>query len=212
MRLTRWQPEKLEKIIDSYPTTPEMFLYRLSQLIPHHFQLSQMHYMRLHNTPGEDKFYLTKELNTTDVFVPRGIGPHEHHCRRWASIHLLKKLSKKQKKGKPTKMLISAQRSKFDDNSGVFFNIAIARPLSIDTTKNSGMTLGFKINQGFKDKTRFWNDPKVPEVQVHETCERCPLSAKDCKQRSAEPNIYNQQLEIKKKEDKLQQFIVDEQQ
>lgn len=211
MRLTQWQPEKLEKIIESYPTTPEMFLYRLSQLIPHHFQLPQMHYMRLHNTPGEDSFYLTKELNTTDVFVPRGIGPHEHHCRRWASIQLLKKLAKKQKKGKSPPILISAQRSKFDEESGVFFNIAIARPMSIDDNKNSGMTLGFKINRNFKDKTRFWNDENVPEVQVNETCERCSLSEDQCQQRSVAPSIYNQQLEIKNKEKKLQQFIVSEQ-
>jgi transcriptional regulator with XRE-family HTH domain len=211
IRLANWQSEKLEKIIESYPTTPEMFLYRLSQLIPHHFQMLQMHYMRLHNTPGEEGFYLTKELNTTDVFVPRGIGPHEHHCRRWASIQLLKKLAKKQKKGKSPKILISAQRSKFDEESGVFFNIAIARPMSINEKKNSGMTLGFKINRHFKDKARFWNDPNIAEVQVNETCERCPLTLDQCKERSAAPDIYNQQLEIKNKEKKLQQFISREQ-
>ncbi len=211
IRLTKWQPEKLEKIIESYPTTPEMFLYRLSQLIPHHFQLPQMHYMRLHNTPGDDRFFLTKELNTTDVFVPRGIGPHEHHCRRWASIQLLKKLAKQQKEGKPPKLLISAQRSKFDEDSGVFFNIAIARPMSINDKNNSGMTLGFKINKNFKDKTRFWNDPNVAEVQVHETCERCPLTKDQCNHRSASSDIYNQQLETKNKEIKLQNFISKEQ-
>lgn len=211
LKLKNWQSEKLEKIIESYPTTPEMFLYRLSQLIPHHFGLPQMHYMRLHNTPGENSFYLTKELNTTDVFVPRGIGPHEHHCRRWASIQLLKKLDKNQKKGKPQKLLITAQRSKFDEDSGVFFNIAIARPMSISKNKNSGMTLGFKINKSFKDKTRFWNDVNVPEVQVHETCERCPQTIDQCEHRSAAPDIYNQHLEIKNKETKLQQFIIDQQ-
>jgi len=211
LKLKKWQPEKLEKIIESYPTTPEMFLYRLSQLIPHHIQLPEMHYMRLHNTPGQNKFFLTKELNTTDVFVPRGIGPHEHHCRRWASIQLLKKLAKKQKQGKSPNILISAQRSKFDEESGVFFNIAIARPMSINDNNNSGMTLGFKINTKFKNKTRFWNDDKVPEVQVHETCERCPLSKKQCEHRSAKPTIYNQQLAIKNKEIKLQDFINKEQ-
>jgi Zn-dependent peptidase ImmA (M78 family) len=211
LKLKKWQSKKLEKIIESYPTTPEMFLYRLSQLIPYHFKLPQMHYMRLHNTPGEDRFYLTKELNTTDVFVPRGIGPHEHHCRRWASIHLLKKIAKKQKKGKPLKILISAQRSKFDESSGVFFNIAIARPMSINDKINSGMTLGFKIDDNFKHKTRFWNDVNVPEVQVHETCERCPLTKKECSDRSAQPTIYNQQLDNINKENKLTEFIKQQQ-
>ena len=207
MRLTTWQPKKLKKIINEYPTTPEMFLYRLSQLIPHHFQLSQMHYMRLHHTPDEDKFYLTKELNTTDVFVPRGIGPHEHHCRRWVSINLLKKLAKKQKQGNNPKFLISAQRSRFDDEAGLFFNIAISRPLSIDENKNSGMTLGFKINEKFKNKSRFWNDLSVPEVQVGETCERCSLGKEACHQRAAKASIYQRQIQLKSKEESLQRFI-----
>ncbi|WP_395377389.1 helix-turn-helix domain-containing protein [Marinicella sp. W31] len=207
LKLKNWHPQKLENIMAQYPTTPEMFLYRLSQLIPHHFGITQMHYMRIQNEPGSNSFHLTKELNTTDVFVPRGIGPHEHHCRRWASIQLLEKLAQKQAKGENPNMLIAAQRSQFHDQDGTFFNIAIARPLNIETDKNSGMTLGFRIESNFKDTAGFWNDSDLPHMQVHETCERCPLSEAACQDRAAPPSIYMAQQKQRSKAEKLKDFI-----
>jgi transcriptional regulator with XRE-family HTH domain len=207
LRSKFWDSNKFKNIIASYSTTPEMFQYRLSQLLPHFFNLKQMHYMRVQNVPGEKRFHMTKELNTTHVFVPKGVGRHEHHCRRWVSIQLLKKLAKKQKAGKNPELLVSAQRSDFGGQEGTFFNIAIARPLSIDQNKNSCMTLGFRIDDEFKNKHAFWNDDNVPVVRVNETCERCPLSAQECSQRVASPSILNKQREIEEKTESLRQFI-----
>lgn len=202
-----WNVEKFNNILISYNTTPEMFQYRLSQLMPHFFNLNQMHYMRIQNIPGEERFHMTKELNTTHVFVPKGVGRHEHHCRRWVSIALLKKLAEQQKAGKTPKTLIATQRSDFGGEEGMFFNIAIARPLSIESNKNSCMTLGFRIDDAFKTKNAFWNDPEVPVVRVNETCERCPLTAKECNQRVAPPSILNKQRLIKEKSQSLKSFI-----
>jgi len=202
-----WDEKEFKKILKAYSTTPEMFQYRLSQLMPHHFNLHQMHYMRIQNRPGEERFHMTKELNTTHIFVPKGVGRHEHHCRRWVSIQLLKKLAQKQKQGKNPKILIATQRSDFGGDEGMFFNIALARPLSIDSTKNSCMTLGFRVDEEFKHKNAFWNDPKVPVVRVNETCERCPLSEAQCSQRVAPPSILDKQLNIKEKSESLKAFI-----
>lgn len=210
LKLKKWNADKFRQILESYATTPEMFLYRLSQLIPFHLKLPHIHYMRIHNVPGESRFHMTKEFNTTDVFVPKGVGRHEHHCRRWASIGLLKALAKKQQSGEKPVFLISAQRSVFDTQDGVFFNIAIARTLSIDNNKNSCMTLGFKIDEHFKTINGFWNDDTVPEMNVGETCERCSIDEQECLDRVAKPDIYNKQLEIKQKGESLQDFIAQE--
>ncbi len=210
MKLKKWSADKFRQILESYATTPEMFLYRLSQLIPFHLKLPHIHYMRIHNVPGESRFHMTKEFNTTDVFVPKGVGRHEHHCRRWASIGLLKVLAEKQQSGNKPALLISAQRSVFDTEDGVFFNIAIARTLSIDNNKNSCMTLGFKIDDNFKNINGFWNDESVPEMKVGETCERCSINENECSDRVAKAEIYNKQIEIKQKGLCLQDFIAQE--
>ncbi len=210
LKLKKWDNKKFQNILESYSTTPEMFLYRLSQLIPHHLKLTQLHYMRFHNVPGETRFHMTKEFNTTDIFVPKGVGRHEHHCRRWLSINLLKELAEQQLRHTKPKMLIAAQRSIFDSEDGQFFNIGIARTLNIEEHKNSCMTIGFKINDSFKKFTGFWNDESVKETPVGETCERCSIPASQCSQRVAQPEILKKQMEIKEKGESLKAFISEE--
>lgn len=207
LQAPRWDADALTTLMTHYDATPEMFLYRLSQLIPHHFGLQRMHYLRLQNEPGSNRFHLTKELNTTNIFVPRGIGGNEHHCRRWVSVSLLKELGEKQLKGEKPEVMIAAQRSRFIESGEEFFNLAIARPLSLSNQINSGMTLGFQIDKQFKNKVAFWDDPAVPKVDVNETCERCPMAEGECESRTAPPKVLLAREAQQQREDTLKTFI-----
>lgn len=197
--------DRLTRLMDHYDATPEMFLHRMSQLMPHHFGLHKMHYMRLHNEVGVDKYEVAKELNTTTVFIPRGIGPSEHHCRRWVSVALLKQVGERQLAGETPQVAVAAQRSRFIGQNQAFFNIAVVRPLSLGQNSNTGMTLGFLVDDRFKETAAFWNDPDVPEMDVNETCERCPLT--DCQSRVAEPTLYRTREKQKNREQALQDYL-----
>ncbi len=200
-----FEGDRLADMMDQYDATPEMFVYRMSQLMPHHFGLHKMHYMRLHNEVGVDKYEIAKELNTTTVFIPRGIGPSEHHCRRWVSISLLKEVGKRQTAGETPLVAIAAQRSRFISQDQTFFNIAVVRPLSLGQNSNTGMTLGFLVDDHFKQTAAFWNDPAVPQMDVHETCERCPLT--DCQSRVAEPTLHQARQRQHNREKALQRYL-----
>jgi len=197
--------DRLAAIMDRYDATPEMFVYRMSQLMPHHFGLHKMHYMRLHNEVGVDKYEIAKELNTTNVFIPRGIGPSEHHCRRWVSVKALKEVGERQQAGETPQVAIAAQRSRFIAQDQAFFNIAVVRPLSLGQNSNTGMTLGFLVDDHFKETAAFWNDPNVPQMDVHETCERCPLT--DCQSRVAEPTLHRARQKQHNRENALQRYL-----
>lgn len=180
-----WDTNRFTDLLTSYNTTPEMFLHRLSQLLPHHFGMQRMHYLRLQNDRNSEQYQITKELNTTNIFVPRGIGGSEHHCRRWVSVNLLKDLKEQQKSGDNPGLIISTQRSHFMGSDKEFFNIAIARPLTLSDGVNSGMTLGFQLDKRLKNEIVFWNDTSIPKMHVNESCERCSLE--DCESRVAPP-------------------------
>lgn len=197
--------DRLSTMMDRYDATPEMFVYRMSQLMPHHFGLHRMHYMRLHNEVGVDKYEIAKELNTTNVFIPRGIGPSEHHCRRWVSVTLLKEVGERQQAGESPQVAIAAQRSRFIAQDQSFFNIAVVRPLSLGQNSNTGMTLGFLIDDHFKETAAFWDDPGVPRMDVHETCERCPLT--DCQSRVADPILHQARQKQHNREKALQRYL-----
>jgi len=180
-----WDTEQFTKLLTSYNATPEMFLHRLSQLLPHHFGMHRMHYLRLQNEKDSERYQITKELNTTNIFVPKGIGGSEHHCRRWVSVNLLKELKEQQKDGNNPNLIVSTQRSHFMGSDKEFFNIAIARPLSLSEDVNSGMTLGFQLDKRLQNEIGFWNDTNIPKMHVNESCERCSLE--DCESRAAPP-------------------------
>lgn len=206
-RNKRWDGGKFLALMQRYNATPEMFLYRLSQLLPKLFGLQEMFYLRFNNEAGSDIFRLTKELNMSRMQVPHGIGLNEHYCRRWLSIHLLKELARQQRIGKAKTPLVGAQRSRFLESDAEFFVITLARSLALTPGTNSSISLGFLINDTFKTAVRFGDDPTVPRVEVNETCERCGLAEAQCCERVVPPVIYRQQQERKTREDVLQRLM-----
>jgi hypothetical protein len=212
----RWDGEAFLALMRRYDATPEMFLYRLSQLIPKLFDLQEMFYLRFNNEAGSDRFFLTKELNMSRVTVPHGIGLNEHYCRRWLSTKLLKDLAERQKHGDRSRvalggdkeaLLIDAQRSRFIDSDAEFLVITLARPLVLTEGTNSSITLGFLINDAFKKVVRFWNDPAISRIEVNETCERCSLSEIACRDRVAPPVIFQKQQNQKTREKVLHEVL-----
>lgn len=199
--------DALTQLMKDCDSTPEMFLYRMSQVMPNHFKVRKIHYMRLNHKLDTDSFHITKELNLTNVFIPRSIGPGEHQCRRWAATAGLKQLAKEP--GVPSGERVSAQRSTFVEPGKTFFNIAVVRSKSLGENTNTGMTLGFLIDDEFKQQAAFWNDPAVPESDVSETCERCPFS--NCESRVAEPTIFNALDKQKSREQSLEAFMEEHQ-
>jgi hypothetical protein len=203
----QWDGERFLAIMQRYEATPEMFLYRLSQLVPKLLDLPEMFYLRFNHEAGSDLFRLTKELNMTKMLVPHGIGLNEHYCRRWLSISLFKQLIAKQQQGEQPAAIVAAQRSRFLESDAEFFVITVARPLMLTEGANSSISLGFLINDAFKNTARFWDDPAVPCVEVNETCERCGLSEALCQDRVAPPAIYRQHQMQKTREQVLQQLV-----
>ena len=206
-KLKKWDGDSFLGIMGRYDATPEMFLYRLSQLIPKYFGLQEMFYLRFNNAADSRDFVLTKELNMSRVVVPHAMGLNEHYCRRWLSIQLLQKMGAmrgKRLKGHP---LVDAHRSYFVDNKAEFFVIAVGRALALTGGTNSSISLGFLVDDNLKEKVRFWNDDSVSRVEVNETCERCSLPKSSCRDRVAPPSIARKDDDRERREKALQQFL-----
>ncbi len=203
----RWDGDLFLSMMRKYDATPEMFLYRLSQLIPKFFGLKEIYYIRFSNVTDTDSFSLTKELNMSQVLVPHGIGLNEHYCRRWLAIVLLKELAKGRRENSKSDTLISAQRSRFVDSGAEFLTITLARPLAVSEGANSSISFGFYLNDEFKNVVKFWEDPAIPRVDVNETCERCGLSQSACSDRIAPPVLYERAHRQLVRENTLQDFL-----
>ncbi len=206
-RRKRWDTDLFVKMMSNYNATPEMFLYRLSQIIPKFFGLNEIYYVRFSNKAGSERFRITKELNMSRVVVPHGIGLNEHYCRRWQGIRLLLELAEKQQQGSASPQIVSAQRSHFVDGGVELFDITLARPLALTEGTNSSISLGFAMNDDFKSVVKFWQDPAVAKMDVNETCERCGLSSSACSERAGAADLYDRKHTQLVLENTLQDFL-----
>lgn len=192
-----WDPAQIRTCLDRYNATPEMLQYRLTELVPEHFGLDDFFFLRFYHEPGSPDFHLNKVLNMSDVPVPHGVGLSEHYCHRWPAIKQLKALGRKQADGTlstapSAEPQVRAQRSYFLDEEAEYFVLSMARPLALQPGTNSGVSVGFLMNDTFRKRVRCWQDASIPQVEVNLTCERCPLPHDRCTDRVAPPTLYDE--------------------
>ena len=187
-----WDAELFQELMVRYRATPEMFLYRLTELVPQLFGLEKFFFIRFHRRADSTAVGLTKMFNLSGVPVPYGVGLKEHYCRRWPGVELLFADSH----GPP----VVAQRSRFLTQDVEFFVVALGRPLALDSRARSTVSIGFLLDDRCKRTLKFWQDPAVERVDVDLTCERCPLSEDDCTDRAADPTIVRQRSHQRRRE------------
>lgn len=203
-----WQPRQWLAMLHKYETTPEMLLYRFSELVPQFFGI-KLHFLRV-NTSGSS-YRLVKQLNMSGLPLPSGIGLNEHYCRRWLTVRLLREMVAIED-GTPLPWQephVGIQMSEFIDTREQFLCIGFGRRLSLSPTNKTSVIIGFRVDDDLLNTIRFAQDPTIPSVIINETCERCPLTAQQCKVRAAEPRIYQNQEAVRRRQAALRDLQIE---
>ncbi|MFN8441589.1 MAG: helix-turn-helix transcriptional regulator [Caldilineaceae bacterium] len=215
--LPTWQPEYLLALLDKYDVTPEVLLYRFSELIPQYFGL-KMHFLRVREAESSNsklRYRLVKQLNMNRLLLPSGLALDEHFCRRWLVVELLRELRNLEEKnaegikpvGKEPKPIVGIQLSEFFHSHDRFLCFGFARSSLLPKESNSSMIVGFRVDTEFYQTVRFASDPTIPFVIINETCERCPLSNEQCPQRAAPPTVLQNQTIHAQRQQALAQLL-----
>ncbi|MNS11364.1 Transcriptional regulator ClgR [compost metagenome] len=185
--MNKWSPEKIHEIISHYPASPEVFMYRLTSILPKFFGLNQLFFLKFDHDELLNEVHLSKELHLSGLHNPHASFMNEHYCNRWISIWLLNDLVEA-----PSEKFISGiQRSSYVDSTNEYLLLTIARRSEPAKGRNSSLSLGLLINPLLIQKVKFLNDEAIKRKLVNITCERCRLE--DCKERGAEPKVYIKQ-------------------
>jgi len=107
----------------------------------------------------------------------------------------------------PAQVAHRVQRSTFVDQQAEFFVLSMGRPLVLSPGSHSCVSLGFLLDDDFRRRVRFWNDPGIPQVSVNLTCERCHLSPANCSDRVAEPVLARRREEQQAKGEALAELL-----
>jgi Zn-dependent peptidase ImmA (M78 family) len=200
---TTWRPNLLLAMLTEYNVTPEMLLYRFSELVPQFFGL-KLHFLRFHHTSDTTDYHLIKQLNMSHLLVPSGIGLLEHHCRRWLSIRLLQEIASMIDPQTVEEMPIGVQHSEFLESQDQFLSMGFARRLVLSPNVYSSVVVGFRFDSDLKHTINFIKDPLIPRIIINETCERCPLQKNECQLRASEPTIL-----LARKQERARKLAID---
>ena len=189
--LDRWQPRRFRDFLDRYEVTPEIFMYRLTEVLPEYFGI-KLHFLRFNHE--KDQYRLIKHLNMSQVLIPGGTGLDEHYCRRWLAIRILQDLKRERaSRKKLIEPIVGAQISRFVDTDARYLCVAMARHLTLNPGATSSVSLGFRCDQEFERTVRFAHDPAITRLDIDGTCERCRLTKDECQDRVAPPYLLELQ-------------------
>ena len=207
---------RLWDMLNTYNVTPEMLLHRLTEILPgKRFGIKKLHFLRFQHRrtlPPEPRdwqvFSLTKLLNLNSLPFAYGESSSEKYCRRYNAVQALREMRQALETGRVKehefyrRPMIRVQRSRFvneDYQDNTYLCVTMARPLELQPEILSSVTVGFVIDDDFKNTVRFWNDTThiEPEggdvIEVGHTCQRCPLSPEACADRAAEAVIFREE-------------------
>lgn len=194
---TKWNEKILLDLISKYDVTPEMLMQRLTNLLPKHFGIDQLFFLRMRGNVKEETFEMTKELHLSRLHNPYANALQEHYCRRWLAISIMKDVYQKNSQKKYRHPIVSAQISQYWQTHNRYLCITIAKPQSKTSDKVISVTLGLLIDRELQQRVPFVNDLNIQVRNVHTTCERCGIS--DCKERAARPSV----IEIQDEQNKI---------
>ncbi|MGH2536932.1 MAG: helix-turn-helix domain-containing protein, partial [Candidatus Promineifilaceae bacterium] len=144
----RWRPGLLPALLAAFGVTPEMLLYRFSELIPEFFGL-QLHFLRLQ--AGRQGYQVVKRLNMNRLPIPAGLAASEHFCRRWLSTRLLTAAGDQADWERP---LVGVQFSRFVGDGPRFLCLGFARPLRLSPGVISSVVVGFREDRRLAEVVR----------------------------------------------------------
>ncbi|MCZ6875691.1 MAG: ImmA/IrrE family metallo-endopeptidase, partial [bacterium] len=212
----RFEKERLWGMLDKYHVTPEMLLHRLTEILPgKRFDIKKLHFLRFqydrsnpHESLQWQVFSLTKLLDLDSLRFPYVESSSEKYCRRYNAIQALRDMRQALEDGSINenalyeRPMIRVQRSRFVNEAyrdNTYLCITMARPLTLQPDILLSVTVGFVVDDHFKNTVRFWDDPTNIEpqgndvIEVGHTCQRCPLGAAQCTDRAAEAVIFREE-------------------
>jgi hypothetical protein len=89
----KWNSKSWLDLLNSYDVTPEMMMQRLTNILPRHFSIGNLFFLRLNGSMDSDHFEITKELHLSQLHNPYANALNEHYCRRWISIKSIKHIA-----------------------------------------------------------------------------------------------------------------------
>lgn len=164
--------------LTKYPVNPESLFHRFTQLLPKHFGIDQLFFLRYEYNSSKKGFEVSRELHLSSLHSPHSIKGKEHYCARWITHTLTQQILKESKP-----QIAGIQRSVFENSGQDYLVFASAYQKSQNPTDIATVSLGLLVTPQLQKQVSWLNSSAINKRTVNDTCERCSIS--DCQERLA---------------------------
>jgi len=174
-----WREKDLEKLLRKYACSYESLFHRMTQIIPKHFGLKRLFFLRYEYDLNTKKYEIARELHLSNPQGPHRIKGFEHYCSRW----LIYRLTQQQMKKSLEETSLGIQRSRYSGTASeyVVFSVSFQKPQF--PHRITSVCIGILNNEALAKSVPWSSSETIASYVVGETCERC--AEKNCSERAA---------------------------
>jgi predicted transcriptional regulator/DNA-binding XRE family transcriptional regulator len=198
----KWQEKAFLQLMFSYTDSAETFFQRLTNILPKHFGLRQLFFLRFEFTRGSKLLSLSKEMHLSRSHQPHAIHNQEHYCRRWVSTEIL---LQHDNYFVQDDIHVGIQQSQYHDTDEEYLILAASNSDPLNAKQMRSVCIGIELSPRQKRRIGFLEDKNINERIVGVTCERCAVA--DCEVRAVQPKILNKQKRNAEIEEKVYELI-----
>lgn len=195
-----WDTQDWLRLLSEYNVTAEMLLQRMTNILPAHFGLKDLFFIRIQGDTDTNQYEMTKELHLNGLQSPYRNAYGASYCHRWLSIDIIKRLSE-QRQGN---LLAAAQLSEYWQTPNQYLCISMAKQDARSSHKGVSVTIGVRVSDALRNSFRFLQDPALPHLSVNTTCENCGIA--NCLVRAAPPSEIEAEEKLKRIQLRLKQL------
>ncbi len=206
MDSVQWKPWLIEEFCKNHDILPETLAKRCFSLLKDLMKIDHYYYHKMEFDSVKNEFCLIENFNSSlDVQAPSE-KVKEHYCRRWSAVkHSLEISAESKRRDTRDDIMVNSQILIFNDSNNEFLEISLCRISNLNSNKAFTHTIGILLDEKQRKRLRFLADPKIKILHSANSCERC--SELTCKERVAQPVIYNQKRESEAKKQALDEMI-----
>jgi len=200
-QLPNWDSKAFLDMLLRFTDSAETFFQRLTNILPKHFGMKQLFFLRFADRSDAKAPKLTKELHLSRTHEPRSTRSKEHYCLRWVSTDIL---LNQDKYPEEHAIRAGAQLSKYQ-NGDEYLVLTASNSDPFVEGKSRSVCIGIEMNTRQKKKVQFHTDTAIVKRLVGTTCERCAIT--DCEERAAPASVVEKQQRNTAIEEKVYQLI-----
>lgn len=162
-----WNESLFSQIAHKYAGPVDNFFHRMTQILPKHFGIKQLFFLRNTYCKTFKKNEIVHELHLAKQHAPHRTFANEHACELW----LVHRMSKRHALLGQAHTAI--QRSYFTGTDQKYLVMGISLQREHTPEVIDSLCIGIDINESLKSKISWCEQNVIEDFAIGETCERC---------------------------------------